>query len=143
MPTDRPIFGRDVPDAAWRPSRSLRANARLATLLRSTGEPDLEALQARATADPGWFWGAAAEDLGLAWQRPPEQAMDASDGPEWTRWWRGGAFNQAVASTEPRAARDPSGEAIAWEAEDGEFRKLTNAALLDYTVAAARMFREA
>ena len=31
MPTDHPIFGRDVPDVAWRPSRSLRADARLAT----------------------------------------------------------------------------------------------------------------
>jgi len=36
--------------------------------------------------------------------------------------------------------RDPSGEAIAWEGEDGEVRRLTNAALLDYVVAAARMF---
>jgi acetyl-CoA synthetase len=143
MPSERPIFGRDVPDAAWRPTPKLRRDARLATFLRSTGEPDLESLQARATADPGWFWGAAVDDLGLAWQRRPTAVMDASDGPEWTRWWRGGAFNQAVASIEPRAARDPSGEAIAWEAEDGEFRKLTNAALLDYVQAAARMFGEA
>src|SRR5580765_2353379 len=66
--------------------------------------------------------------------------MDASRGPEWTRWWTGGAFNYAEASTAPRAVRDPSGEAIAWEGEDGEVRRLTNAALLDYVVAAARMF---
>ncbi len=143
MPLDRPIFGRDVPDAAWRPSRALLRTSRLATFLRATGEPDLEALQARAVADPAWFWGAAADDLGLTWARQPDQVMDASGGPEWTRWWRGGAFNHADASTAPRAARDPSGEAVAWTGEDGEFRRLTNAALLDYTVAAARMFREA
>jgi acetyl-CoA synthetase len=104
---------------------------------------DVAALHARAVDDPGWFWGAAAEDLGLAWQRPPTAVMDASRGPEWTRWWTGGAFNHAEASTAPRAARDPSGEAIAWEGEDGEFRRLTNAALRDHVVVAARMFQDA
>ncbi len=143
MPTDRPIFGRDVPDAAWRPTAKLRAEARLAEFLRSTGEADLEGLQARAAQDPAWFWGAAAADLGLDWQRQPDQVMDASGGPEWTRWWRGGAFNHAEASTAPRAARDPSGEAIAWEGEDGEWRRVTNAALRDDVVVAARMFQAA
>jgi acetyl-CoA synthetase len=143
MPADRPIFGRDVPEAAWRPTRKTVADARLTAFLRSTGEPDLEALQARAVADPGWFWGAAADDLALAWERPPSQVLDASGGPEWTRWWRGGAFNHADASIEPRARRDPSSEALAWEGEDGETRRLSNAALLEHVVAAARMFRAA
>ena len=135
-----PVFGRDVPDAAWRPTPELRADARLAGFLRSSGAADLEALQARAVADPGWFWGAAAADLGLAWQRQPDQVMDASGGPEWTRWWRGGAFNHAEASTAPRAARDPDGGAVAWEGEDGEVRRLTNGELHDSVTAAARMF---
>ncbi len=140
MPTDRPTFGRDVPDAAWRPGAELLADARLARFLRTTREPDLEALQARAVRDPGWFWGAAAADLDLAWQHQPDQVMDASGGPEWTRWWRGGAFNHAEASTAPRAARDPGGEAIAWEGEDGDVRRLTNAQLLAEVETAARMF---
>ena len=143
MPGDRPIFGRDVPAAVWRPTPRLRSDSRLAGFLRTSGEADLESLQARAVADPAWFWGAAVDDLGLDWQRQPDQVMDASGGPEWTRWWRGGAFNHAEASTAPRAARDPSGEALAWEGEDGEFRRLTNAALRDYVVVAARMFRAA
>jgi acetyl-CoA synthetase len=143
MPGDRPIFGRDVPAAVWRPTPRLRSDSRLAGFLRASGAADLEALQARAVADPAWFWGAAVDDLGLDWQRQPDQVMDASGGPEWTRWWRGGAFNHAEASTATRAARDPSGEAIAWEGEDGEFRRLTNAALRDYVVVAARMFQAA
>ena len=60
-----PVFGRDVPDAAWRPDPDLLADARLADLLRSTGSADLEALQARAVDDPAWFWSAAVDDL---WQ---------------------------------------------------------------------------
>jgi acetyl-CoA synthetase len=143
MPDPHPIFGRDAPDAAWRPSPGVVAEARLSRFLRASGERDLEALQARATTDPGWFWGAAADDLGLAWQRPPTQVLDASGGPEWTRWWRGGAFNHAVASVDLRAVRDPDGRAVTWEAEDGAVRALTNRELLDEVVTAARMFAAA
>ncbi len=50
----------------------LLRESHLGRFLRSTGEPALDALQARATADPAWFWGAAADDLGLAWERRPD-----------------------------------------------------------------------
>ena len=49
--------------------------------LRATGLPDLEALQARAVDDPAWFWGAAADDLALDWQRRPSQILDLSRRP--------------------------------------------------------------
>jgi acetyl-CoA synthetase len=141
VPTDRaPIFGRDVPDVAWRPTPELLAESRLARLLRATGMADVPALHARAVDDPGWFWGAAADDMELDWQRRPTAVMDASRGPEWTRWWTGGSFNYAIAATDPRAARDPDGEAVAWEGEDGEVRRLTNAELADVVDRAARMF---
>ncbi len=140
MPDHRPIFGRDVADAAWRPTADLLAESRLARFLGATGERDLSALQARAVADPGWFWGAAVDDLGLDWQRRPTEVMDSSGGPEWTRWWRGGSFNHAEAATAPRAAREPDGEAVAWEGEDGDVRRLSNRELRDEVVVAARMF---
>jgi acetyl-CoA synthetase len=140
MPDDRRIFGRDAPEAAWRPTAELRADARLAKFLRRSGEPTLDALQARAVRDPSWFWGAALDDLALAWQRQPTEVMDPSGGPEWTRWWRGGAFNHAEAATAPGAARDPDGEALAWEGEDGSIRRLTRRQLRDAVVLAARMF---
>ena len=124
-----PIFGRDGADVAWRPDGATVADARLTAFLRSTGEPTLDALQARATADPGWFWGAAADDLALSWQRRPSAVVDASGGPAWTRWWAGGAFDWSWAAVEPRAARAPDAIAISWEGEDGEIRELSNAAL--------------
>ncbi len=139
MPSDpRPLFGRDAPDVAWRPSAGLLRDSRLARFLRSTGEPSLDALQARAVADPGWFWGAAADDIGVAWQRRPGEVLDASRGPAWTRWWGGGAFDYARAATEPRAASDPDGIALIWEGEDGRVRRITNAGLLAEVEAAAR-----
>jgi acetyl-CoA synthetase len=144
MPADgssAPIFGRDVPDAAWRPTPELLAESRLAGFLRTSGANGLGSLQAKAADDPAWFWGAAADDLGIAWQRPPASVVDLSGGPEWARWWIGGAFNYAEAATRPRAERDPDGEAIVWEGEPGEVRRLTNAELAHEAARAAGAFR--
>src|SRR5918998_6113520 len=140
-PAAWPLFGRDVGDAAWRPSPADIADSRLARFLARTGEVDLESLQRRAERDPGWFWGAAAEDLALAWQRPPATVLDATGGPEWTRWWTGGAFNYAEAATAPRARRAPDAPALAWEGEDGEIRTYTASELHDAVHRAARAFR--
>jgi acetyl-CoA synthetase len=127
--TDWPIFGRDVPDAAWRPASDAATGTRLGRFIRAAGEPDLEALQRHAELDPAWLWGAAADDLGVAWQRRPSGVLDASRGVEWSRWWSGGAFNYAAAATDPRAAADPNGAAVTWEGEDTTVRRLTNAEL--------------
>jgi acetyl-CoA synthetase len=133
-----PIFGRDVSDAAWRPSPELLADSRLAGLLRMTDQGDLEELQARAVDDPAWFWWAAVDDLDLDWQARPSGTLDLSRGPEWPTWWTGGAFNYAAA-IERRAQVDPGGEAVAWEGEDGSVRTLTNMELADAVHRAARM----
>ena len=47
-----PIFGQDVPDAAWRPGAAELSGSRIARFLRGTALSDLTALQARAEADP-------------------------------------------------------------------------------------------
>jgi acetyl-CoA synthetase len=134
---DWPIFGRDAPDVAWRPDPALAAEARLSRFLRSTGEPSLDALQARAVADPAWFWGAATDDIAIPWTRRPREIADFSGGPAWTRWWIGGSFDWSSAAVEPRAAREPNGIAITWEGEDGEIRELRNKELAAEVRAAA------
>ena len=133
------MFGREVTDAPWRPSPELLAESRAARLLRALDAPDLETLQARAVADPGWFWGAAVDDLALAWQRRPRQTLDVRDGIEWARWWSGGAFNHAQASVDPWAESRPGEEAVAWEGEDGAVRRLTRSGLRDAVDLAAAM----
>jgi len=134
-----PVFGRDVPDAAWRPSPADRTESRLARFVRASGLADLDALQARAATDPAWFWGAAADDLALPWQRRPDAVLDLSRGPEWARWWIGGAFNHAAAAIDPRAEREPAAEALVWEGEDGEVRRFTARQLRDAVERAALM----
>ena len=126
-------FARPDSEAPWRPSAADLADSRLARFVRSAlndgspigsgpGGDRLETVQARAVADPGWFWGVAADDLGLAWQRRPSGVLDLAGGPARARWWTGGAFNHAVAATEPWAAVRPDEAALAWEGEDGAAR---------------------
>ena len=134
-----PIFGQEVPDAAWRPGAAELSDSRLARFVRAAGLPDLTALQVRAAADPAWFWGAAADDLALPWQRRPREILDSTRGPAWTRWWTGGAFNHAAAAIDPRADRDPGGEALLWEGDDGDVRRFTARELRDEVDRAAAM----
>ncbi len=140
MNSDWPTFGRDVPDAAWRPSPDSLTTTRLGRFIRATGEPDLEALQRHAARDPAWFWGAAVDDLDFAWQRKPTSILDSSGGIEWSRWWSGGSFNYAAAAVDPRAERDPHGGAVTWIGEDDDVRRLTNAELKTQVDRAAGMF---
>src|SRR4051794_10921458 len=135
-----PIFGRDVPAAAWRPAADAATATRLGRFIKASGEANLEALQRHAELDPAWFWAAAADDLQLSWQRRPTQTLDLSRGPEWSRWWSGGAFNYAEAAIDPRAATDPDGPALTWEGEDGSIRRFTNAQLKGEVDRAAAMF---
>jgi acetyl-CoA synthetase len=89
--------------------------------------------------DPAWFWGEAVDDLGLDWQRRPTSVLDASRGPEWSRWWGGGAFNHATAAIDRRSVDRPADEALVWEGEDGEVRRYTARQLRDAVEAAAAM----
>jgi acetyl-CoA synthetase len=136
---DWPIFGHDVPDAAWRPAADAATATRLGRFIGAAGEPDLETLQRHAERDPAWFWGAAADDLALDWQRRPTQTLDISGGVEWSRWWSGGAFNYASAAIDGRARRDPDGRALTWEGEDGTVRRFTNSELKAQVDLAAAM----
>jgi acetyl-CoA synthetase len=136
-----PIFGRDVPDAPWRPSPRDLAESRLAGLVRASGEPSLDALQAHAAGDPAWFWGLASDDIAIPWTRRPRSVLDVTRGPEWSRWWIGGAFNYAAACLDGRASSDPDGEALVWEGEDGEVRTFTNAELRHHVEWAAVMLQ--
>jgi acetyl-CoA synthetase len=123
------VFGRETPEVAWRPAGDAPTATRLGRFIRAAGEEGLGSLQRHAERDPAWFWGAAADDLGLAWQRPPSAVLDLSAGMEWSRWWTGGAFNYAAAAIDQRAAAAPDAAALTWEGEDGAVRRYTNSKL--------------
>jgi len=120
-------FARLGSEAAWSPDAALLSESRAARFVRTSGEASLDALQRRAIADPAWFWGAAADDLGLTWQRRPTQVLDLERGVPWARWWGGGAFNYAASAVD--STTDPERAALAWEGEDGDVRRMTRAEL--------------
>jgi len=134
--SDPRTFARPDSDAVWRPSAELISDSRLGRFVRASGAPSLDALQARAVAEPGWFWGAAMDDLALTWQRRPTAVLDVGRGIPWARWWTGGAFNYAAAATD---GTDPGAEALVWEGEDGSLRRLTRAELASEVDRAATM----
>ncbi|HEV8251922.1 MAG TPA: AMP-binding protein [Candidatus Limnocylindria bacterium] len=124
-----PLFGTDTDAAAWRPSPAYLERSRLARFLRASGCDDLEALQARAVADPTWFWQSAAADIGVRFDPEPGTVLDTTRGIEWARWFGGAGFNYVrMALDEPAAAR-PDEMALVWEGEDGEVRRFTRAQL--------------
>jgi acetyl-CoA synthetase len=121
---DLAAYGRDAPDVAWRPTPDLLAESRIARLCAQTSL-DLDALQARAVADPAWFWREALDELDLRWQRQPDGILDTSRGWAWTTWWSGGAFNHAEAALAGAARLPADAPALIWEGEDGEVVTLT------------------
>jgi acetyl-CoA synthetase len=124
-----PIFGTDGAGAAWRPSPAYLERSRLRRFLSSLGCAGLEELQARAVADPAWFWAAAAEDVGVRFDPPPRAILDTSGGIEWARWFDGAGFNYVRMAVDEPAAERPDEEALVWEGEDGEVRRLSRAGL--------------
>ena len=124
-----PLFGTDTDAAAWRPSPAYLERSRLARFMRTAGCADLEALQARAVADPAWFWEAAVADIGVRFDPEPGTILDTTRGIEWARWFSGAGFNYVrMAVDEPAAAR-PDEMALVWEGEDGEVRHFTRGQL--------------
>lgn len=132
------MFGTDSPAAAWRPSPEYLDRSRLRRFLTDVGCADLEALQARAEADPAWFWSAAAADVGVRFDPEPEAVLDVSRGPEWARWWVGAGFNYVAAGVDEPAVARPNDVALVWEGEDGAVRRFSRGELRAEVDRAAR-----
>ena len=96
-------------EVAWTPSPAYLDRSRLRRFVARHGITTYDDLLARATADPGWYWGAVAEALALTWRRPYEQVLDLSGGAPWAEWFTGGGFNY-VTSALDRHAAGPGGD---------------------------------
>src|SRR5579884_1561715 len=119
---------------AWSPSEEYIRHSRLQRFLDRHGLADVAALNARANADPAWFWGAIDKDLELVWQKPYTQVMDTSRGIPWTKWWIDGDFNYVQNALDKHAEGSNAGKtALIWEGEDGAVRRFSYAELLALT----------
>ena len=110
----------------WRPSAADIERSRLRRLYEGLGLASADELQARAAADPGWYWDAVVRDLGFAWSRPYAQALDLSRGKPWAEWFVGGGFNYVHNALDRWiAAGRGDRAALIWEGDDGATRRLT------------------
>ncbi|MGK2955799.1 MAG: AMP-binding protein [Solirubrobacterales bacterium] len=107
----------DSTPIVWSPPRTGRT--RIEELMALCGTDDYMELHSRSVGDPAWFWTTVASELEFPFPVPFEDAMDASGGVEWTRWFVGGRTNVALAAL--RHAEEGADEtACIGLAEDGE-----------------------
>src|SRR5690606_40071933 len=95
---------------------------RIARFLAACGVDSLEARQARAAADPAWFWGEAVKDIGIEWYEPPKQILDLSGGAPWAAWFRGARMNLAHEAVDKHLRTRPHQLAVIHEGEEGTVR---------------------
>jgi acetyl-CoA synthetase len=113
----------------WWPDQSTVERANITRLLRRAESGDYAALVRRSCEDPDWFWPLVVDDLGLEFAQPWERVVDASRGPEWTRWFVGGRVSIAHNCVHRWAKLRPDAVAAVGLSEDGSRRQLTFAEL--------------
>ena len=110
---------------AWFPADDARSATRVGQFMSAHAIDSLAELRERSVKDPEWFWATVIEHIGIRFDRPYAQVLDASDGIEWARWFTGGTLNVADICVDRWASDVPDDIALRWEGEDGETRTWT------------------
>ena len=107
-------------DFVWEPSPERIETANVTRLARRLGVERYADLHRISVEEPGRFWPAVIEDLGLEFSEPWETVVDTSRGIEWAKWFSGGRLNLAWNCVHKWAAGELADEeAAVWHAEDG------------------------
>jgi acetyl-CoA synthetase len=112
----------------WRPTDDIVRASRMRAFLDRLGLDDLDALNARADADPAWFWGALLDFLGMRFYAPYERVLDTSRGKQWPEWCVGGTTNVVLNCLDKHRGTSVWDKTyLVWEGEDGGRRSVTYA----------------
>jgi acetyl-CoA synthetase len=109
----------------WRPSEEYLSRANLRRLMKKSGIEEYGDLLRRSTRDIRWFWNECLADLGVEWFHPYSRLLDDSDGFPWCRWFTSGQINVVHNCVDRHARNRPGQDAVLWEGDGGEFRRLT------------------
>ncbi|WP_375786877.1 AMP-binding protein [Bradyrhizobium sp. Pha-3] len=77
----------------WTPPAELVERSNLSAFLRATGQPDYDALAARADADPAWLVEEVFKFCDVRFYRAFDRVLDRARGEPWARWCVGGTTN--------------------------------------------------
>ncbi len=113
---------------AWTPQQKHLDSAHVLKLAERLGVRDYDALLALSVEKPEAYWQAAADFLGIEWDRAPEGYVDLSRGKEFPQWWPGARLNW-VNTVLAHAGTAPDRIAVIDEAEDGTVRRISFAEL--------------
>jgi len=117
-------------DFVWEPTPEYIERANVTRLMRRHGIEDYHELVQRSQDDIEWFWDAAIEDVGIDFFEPYTSILDASEGPEWPKWFVGATVNLTYNCVDRHAAGElAEAPAIIWEGEEGATRTLSYAEL--------------
>jgi len=130
-------------EVVWTPDPDVVADANLTAFMDRHDVADLDALRARSTHDPEWFWNAVIEDLGLEFYREYDAVVDQTDGPAFPTWCPGGQMNVVHNLLDKWQGTTVEGrEALRWEGEDGRTEVLTYGELHRRVCRCANALRE-
>ncbi len=104
----------------WTPPVGWIERTNVWRFMRRLGFEQLEDFLRFSREENERFWDEMIREAGIEWIAPYTRVLDASEGPEWARWFCGGRIN-ITANCLDRHAHSGAA-AILWEAEDGSSR---------------------
>jgi acetyl-CoA synthetase len=107
----------------WTPTRDWIESSNVWRFMQRLGFDDREAFLRFSRENPERFWDETMREMGVSWFTPYGDVLDASRGPEWTRWFTGGRLNIAHNCLDRWA--DSDRVACIWEGENGAARRVT------------------
>jgi acetyl-CoA synthetase len=108
----------------WTPPPELVEQSNLTAFLRVTGQPDYDALAARADADPAWLMQEVFRFCDVRFYRPYTQMLDLSRGQPWARWCVGGTTNIVLNCIDKHRNTEVWDQTfLVWEGEDRHERR--------------------
>lgn len=117
---------------AWVPDAATIAAANTTALAERFDRHGYDELYRFSIAEPERFWDGVVSHLGLVFDEPYGDVLDASEGMAWPRWFVGGRLN-LVTSCLDRHVDDGHGDVVALicEQEDGSVERLSYRELRD------------
>ncbi|HWB96451.1 MAG TPA: AMP-binding protein [Bryobacteraceae bacterium] len=123
----------------WEPTPQWIEKTNVFRLMNRLGFRDREPFLAWTREHREDFWRELLAETNFHWFRPYDRILDATAGPEWTRWFVGGRIN--IADNCLDRHRNSGRTAILWEGENGRTREVSFADLAAQTNRLANYLR--